>query len=100
MRVIAWLIRILVFLVFLGFALENTEPVIINLFLGYYLEAPLVAVLLAVLLVGSLIGVLFMLPGLLRHRRVAARLRREVARAGMNAVPKESEAQAMAKPKP
>lgn len=97
MRVIAWLIRILVFLVFLGFALENTEPVVINLFLSYYLEAPLVAVLLAVLLAGSLIGVLLMLPGLLRHRREAARLRREVARIGVNTVPKESEAQAAPK---
>ena len=97
MRVIAWLIRILVFLVFLGFALENTEPVVINLFLGYYLEAPLVAVLLAVLLAGALIGVLFMVPGLLRVRREAARLRREIARTSVNTVPKESEALAAPK---
>ena len=74
MRAIAWLIRILVFLLFLGFALENTEPVMINFFLGYYLEAPLVAVLLGMLLLGCLVGVLLMLPGLLRVRREAARL--------------------------
>ena len=28
MRVIAWLIRIVVFVLFLAFAIENTEPVI------------------------------------------------------------------------
>jgi len=93
MRAIAWLIRILVFLLFLGFALENTEPVMINFFLGYYLEAPLVAVLLGMLLLGCLVGVLLMLPGLLRVRREAARLRRDIARTAVNALPVESEAQ-------
>lgn len=34
MRVIAWFLRIVVFLFLLGFALENTEPVVINFFLG------------------------------------------------------------------
>ena len=92
MRVIAWLIRIVVFLVFLAFALENTEPVMINLFLGYYLEAPLVGILFGALLIGGLVGALLMVPALLRHRREAARLRREVARAGVNNLPKDSEA--------
>jgi lipopolysaccharide assembly protein A len=94
MRVIAWLIRIVVFLVFLAFALENTEPVMINLFLGYYLEAPLVGILFGVLLIGGLVGALLMLPALLRHRREAARLRRELARTTVNILPKESEAHA------
>ena len=93
MRAIAWLIRILVSLLLLGFALENTEPVMINFFLGYYLEAPLVAVLLGILLMGCFVGALLMLPGFLRVRREAARLRREVARTTVNALPAESEAQ-------
>ena len=97
MRVIAWFVRIVVFLFLLGFALENTEPVVIN-FLGYFLEAPLVAVLLGVLLIGCLLGVLIMLPTLLRVRREATRLRREVARkAPINSVPGESEALAAPK---
>lgn len=98
MRVIAWFVRIVVFLFLLGFALENTEPVVINFFLGYFLEAPLVAVLLGVLLIGCLFGVLIMLPSLLRMRREAARLRREVAhKAPVNSVPSESEALAAPK---
>ena len=97
MRVIAWLIRILVFLVLLGFALENTEPVVINFFLGYYLEAPLVAVLLAMLLLGCLVGALLMLPPLLRAKREAGRFRREQAHAARNTLPKDAEAQAAPK---
>ena len=92
MRVIAWFVRIVVFLLFLGFALENTEPLIINFFLGYYLEAPVVGILLGVLLIGCLLGVLLMLPSWLRLRRDVGRLRREVAhKAPINSVPSESE---------
>ena len=99
MRVIAWFVRIVVFLFLLGFALENTEPVVINFFLGYFLEAPLVAVLLGVLLIGCLVGVLLMLPTVLRLRREAARLRREVVghKSPVNSVPGESEALAAPK---
>lgn len=95
MRAIAWLIRIVVFVVFLAFAIENTEPVIINLFLGYYLEAPLVLFLLGALLIGLLLGMLMLVPNLLRKRRELSRLRKEVQqRAAQNPLPLESEAQA------
>ena len=94
MRAIAWLIRIVVFVLFLAFAIENTEPVIINLFLGYYLEAPLVLFLLGALLIGVLLGLLMLVPNLLRKRRELARLRREVQqRTAHNSLPAESEAQ-------
>lgn len=96
MRAIAWLIRIVVFVLFLAFAIENTEPVIINLFLGYYLEAPLVLFLLGALLIGVLLGLLLLVPNLLRKRRELARLRREVEqRTAHNPLPAESEAQVM-----
>ena len=94
MRAIAWLIRIVVFVVFLAFAIVNTELAVINLFLGYYLEAPLVLFLLGALLIGVMIGMLFLVPNLLRHRREAARLRKELQqRAAHNPLPAESEAQ-------
>lgn len=94
MRAIAWLIRIVVFVLFLAFAIENTEPVMINLFLGYYLEAPLVLFLLGTLLIGVLLGLLMLVPNLLRKRRELARLRREVQqRAAHNPLPAKSEAQ-------
>ena len=88
MRAIIWLFRIAVFVLFLAFAIENTEPVVINLFLGYYLEAPLVLFLLGVLLIGVLLGMLMLVPNLLRKRRELAKLRREVQqRAPLNPLP-------------
>lgn len=94
MRVIAWIIRIVVFVLFLAFAIENTEPAVINLFLGYTLEAPLVLLLLGALLFGVLLGMLMLVPNLLRKRRELARLRKEVQpRTGHNPLPAESEAQ-------
>lgn len=95
MRAIAWLIRIVVFVLFLAFAIENTEPVIINLFLGYYLEAPLVLFLLGALFIGLLLGMLMLVPNLLRKRRELAKLRREAQqRTAHNPLPAESEAHA------
>ena len=95
MRVIAWIIRIVIFVLFLAFAIENTEPVVINLFLDYYLEAPLVLFLLGTLLIGVLLGMLMLVPNLLRKRRELAKLRREVQqRATHNPLPAESEAHA------
>lgn len=95
MRAIAWLIRIVVFVLFLAFAIENTEPVVINLFLGYFLEAPLVLFLLGVLLLGVLVGMLLLVPNLLSKRRELASLRRELKqRSAPNPLPAESEAQA------
>lgn len=94
MRAIAWVIRIVVFVLFLAFAIQNTEPVVINLFLGYYLEAPLVLFLLGALLIGVLLGLLLLVPNLLRKRRELARLRKEtLSRAAPNPLPAESEAQ-------
>lgn len=94
MRAIVWLIRIVVFVLFLAFAIENTEPVTINLFLGYYLEAPLVLLLLGALLLGVLVGLLLLVPNLLGKRRELARCRRELQqRAISNPLPAESEAQ-------
>ena len=95
MRAIVWLFRIAVFAFFLAFAIENTEPVVINLFLGYYLEAALVLFLIGALLIGVLLGLLILVPNLIRKRREISRLRRDLQqRASHNPLPAESEAQA------
>lgn len=98
MRAIAWLIRIVVFVLFLAFAIENTEPIVINLFLGYYLEAPLVLFLLGTLLIGVLLGMLLLVPSLLRKRRELARLRKGLQQR-MSANPLPAESEALASPK-
>lgn len=93
MRAIVWLIRIVFFVLFLAFAIENTEPVTLNLFLGYYLEAPLVLLLLGALLIGVLVGLLMLVPNVLGKRRELARCRKELQqRPTLNPLPAESEA--------
>ena len=95
MRAIVWLFRLAVFALFLAFAIENTEPVVINLFLGYYLEAPLVLFLLGALFIGVFLGMLMLVPNLIRKRRELAKLRREAQqRVAHGLLPAESEAHA------
>ncbi len=78
MRYLGWVLKILIFVVVLGFALQNSQPVTLHYFLGYIWEAPLVVLLLAALLLGSLLGLLALLPTLFRIRKERAKLRKEL----------------------
>ena len=78
MRYLGWAVKILLFVVVLGFALRNSQPVTLHYFLGYVWEAPLVVLMLAALVLGSLLGVLALLPTLFRLRRERAKLRKEL----------------------
>ncbi|AZV94546.1 hypothetical protein CBF45_13095 [Bordetella sp. J329] len=79
MRYFVWFLRALVFIAVLMFALKNTEPVAVK-FYGDYVadQVPLIVVMLAVFVLGTLFGLLLMVPAVLRNRREAARLRREL----------------------
>jgi putative membrane protein len=80
MRVLAWIVRLLLFLVALGFALSNDTITEVRFFRFDALtwRAPLVIFLLGFLGVGFVLGVLGVLPTLFRQRRELGRLRREV----------------------
>lgn len=82
MKVIAWIIKLLVFVVLLGFALGNTEPVRLGFFGNDRLAmtAPLVVFLLLFFGVGLLMGLGTLLPRLYRQRREVARYKRDVDR--------------------
>jgi uncharacterized integral membrane protein len=56
MAYLTWLVRIVLFLVLLGFAVRNLELVHVHGFLGYEWHAPLVLVMLCALVTGVLIG--------------------------------------------
>ena len=79
MKMIFRVIALLVFLVFFGFALKNTQEVILSFFLGYEMRGPLVILLLAFFAAGAVLGVLAMMPMLFRHRRDLSRHRKLVA---------------------
>lgn len=78
MRYLNWLLRGLLFLLLLGFAVKNDQPVSLRYFFGYEWQSPLVVVLLLFFAAGTAIGVLAMLANVLQQRREIARLKREI----------------------
>jgi putative membrane protein len=83
MRALTWLLRAGVFLLLLGFALSNVEPVTLQFFgiPQFAWRAPLVLILLAVFCSGALLGVLATMPMVLRRNRELARLRAQAGNA-------------------
>ncbi|MBB5217103.1 LapA family protein [Parapusillimonas granuli] len=81
MRYLVWLLRLAVFVLVLMFALKNTGPVDVNFFADHVVTGvPLIVVMLAVFVLGVFLGLLIAVPSIMRRRREAARLRRELAR--------------------
>ncbi|MGH8618691.1 MAG: LapA family protein [Burkholderiales bacterium] len=74
MRLLATLAKVAVFVVLLGFAILNTDPVTLRTYFGVEWRAPLVAVLFAFFGAGAVLGVLSSLGIILRQRRRLARL--------------------------
>lgn len=72
MRYFYTLLSFVLFVVTLGFAMKNAEPVTLNYYLGFAWHAPLVLVLLATLCVGALAGILACLPLIVRQGRLLA----------------------------
>jgi lipopolysaccharide assembly protein A len=78
MRIIAWTLRIVLFLVLFLLALKNTDPVDLHLYFDQVWRAPLILVLLVFFAAGAAIGVLAMLATVFRQRREIGRLQREL----------------------
>ena len=80
MRILSWMFYLLLFVLALGFALSNTDPVELRLFSGYARtwRAPLVVFLLVFMGVGAVLGLLAAVPALFRLRREIAHLKKEL----------------------
>jgi uncharacterized integral membrane protein len=76
MRVLAWAIRVALFVLLLAFAAKNTEPVTLRFYFDLAWQAPLVALLLAFFAVGVALGLTAMLGAWFAQRREIARLQR------------------------
>lgn len=80
MRYLVWILRLVIFVVVLMFALKNTRPVDVSFFAHHTLSGvPLIVVMLVMLVIGAVLGWLITLPSLLKYRREMARLRRDKA---------------------
>ncbi len=77
MKILVRLIAVVLFIVFFGFALKNTDEVVLHLFWNVQAKTPLILLMLSFLVAGAAMGVLGMTGTLLRYRREAARCRKE-----------------------
>jgi uncharacterized integral membrane protein len=78
MRYLHWTLRIMLFIVLLGFAVKNDQPVTLRYFFGYEWQSSMVIVVLIFFTAGAAAGVLAMLGNVLQQRREIARLRRDL----------------------
>jgi lipopolysaccharide assembly protein A len=78
MRILHWIFRIILFLLLLGFAVKNTDPVTVHYILGVRWQAPLSLVLFFFFLAGAVLGAIAGASWLYRHRREVMELRREL----------------------
>lgn len=82
MRYLVWILRLVIFIIVLLFALKNTAPVDVGLFAGQMIsQVPLIVVMLTAFVLGVAFGLLVAATAMLRRRREINRLRRELARA-------------------
>jgi uncharacterized integral membrane protein len=78
MAYVVWVLRLLVFVLVLLFALNNTNPVDVTFYADHVLrQVPLIVVMLVTFIIGAAFALLVILPASLRRRREAARMRRE-----------------------
>ena len=69
MKFVSTIAGCILFVLFFGFALKNTQAVDLNFFLGYELRGPLVLMLLGFFVAGAALGILAVTPTVFRHRR-------------------------------
>src|ERR1700712_333680 len=73
MKFISTIVGFVLFVLFFGFALKNTQEVDLRFFLNYELRGPLVLMLLGFFCAGASLGVLPLTPTVFRPRREANR---------------------------
>jgi uncharacterized integral membrane protein len=87
MRIVTWTIRLVVFLLLIGFAAKNAEPVALRFYFDLALQAPLVVALFAFFAAGALFGVAALLATVLRQRRELSALKKQLPAAETAAPP-------------
>lgn len=81
MKLVAWIIRIVLFALLFVLALRNTADVSLQLFFDAVWRAPLILILLAAFGLGILAALAALAPVLMRQRMEAGRLRRALGEA-------------------
>ncbi|MDB5772352.1 MAG: lipopolysaccharide assembly protein [Burkholderiales bacterium] len=95
MKILTRIIAAILFIVFFGFALKNTQEAALRFFFEYEIRGPLVLLLLAFFGAGAVLGVLAMTPTVFRHKRDLARHKKTI-----DSMVREGEAQQLARTQP
>lgn len=86
MKLVSRIIALILFILFFGLAIKNTQEGVLYFFFGYEMRGPLVLLLLGFFAAGIILGVLGMAPMTFRNRRELSRKRKLI-----EALEKESE---------
>ncbi|MBK8523598.1 MAG: LapA family protein [Betaproteobacteria bacterium] len=78
MRALVWVVRGFIFLFLFAFAIKNTDPVSVQLFLDAAWHAPLVIVVLVFFAAGAFFGAISLLGTIFSLRQEISTLRREL----------------------
>ena len=78
MKTVFWIIKLVLFLFALTFAVKNTDMVTVRYYLGAQWQAPLIFVILVVFCLGAVAGVIASLGHVIRLRREVSRLRKQM----------------------
>jgi lipopolysaccharide assembly protein A len=78
MRYISWLSGFFLFLLALGFAVKNSDLIVVSYYLGYQWQAPKSLVILAFFCAGAVVGVAASMSFLFRQKREILSLKREL----------------------
>ena len=81
MQALVWILRFLIVVILVWFAVKNSQLVDVNGLPGQVWQAPLVFVLLVAFVAGVVIGLLAWIPTVVRQRREISRLRKSAAQA-------------------
>ncbi|TPQ43284.1 MULTISPECIES: lipopolysaccharide assembly protein LapA domain-containing protein [Cupriavidus] len=87
MKLVAWIIRIVLFALLFVLALRNTADASLQLFFDAVWRAPLILILFVAFVLGAVAALAAVAPGLMRQRMEVARLRRALGDAGRQAAP-------------
>ncbi|HEY9459776.1 MAG TPA: LapA family protein [Paralcaligenes sp.] len=81
MRYLVWILRLLVFVLILLFALKNTGTVDVNFYADHVATGvPLIVVMLVAFVLGVVFGLLLTVPSVMRRRREVKKLKRDMIR--------------------
>ncbi|MEZ0233122.1 MAG: lipopolysaccharide assembly LapA domain-containing protein [Methylophilaceae bacterium] len=73
---------VLLFILLLGFAFKNAEPVEVRYYLGFIWQAPLWLMLFISFLIGTLVGLMAFIGALIKQRQQLLAIKRELKSLG------------------